>query len=68
MQISNSSRLCAALLAGLLLTAGKKPDEFEVTRPPIASPAPAPSNGSIFQASRGYAPLTSGTRAARSAT
>lgn len=34
-------------------------------RPTLAMPAPErPANGAIFQASHGYAPLTSGTRAA----
>jgi flagellar L-ring protein precursor FlgH len=53
----------AALIGAIiLLTAGKKPDAYAPAYAPPVPPAPA--NGSIFQASNGYAALTSGTRAA----
>jgi len=43
----------------------KKPaEDFTVVRAPVA-PAPAPANGSIFQASDGYAALYEGWRARR---
>ena len=59
---TSSSRLLALAAAGLLLCAAKKPSQYE---PSYAPPPPeAPANGAIFQAGRGYAPLTSGTRAA----
>lgn len=65
----------AALLAGALAPQsadasvfGKKdkkpPEDFTVVRAP-AAPAPAAANGSIFQASAGYAALYEGTRARR---
>ena len=60
---TSSSKLALAALALALLTAGKKPrEDFSPTYPVAAEPLPA--NGSIFQASRGYAALTSGNRAA----
>ncbi len=44
----------------------KKPKEdFSVVLPAPAPPASAPANGSIFQASEGYAALYEGTRARR---
>jgi flagellar L-ring protein precursor FlgH len=47
--------------AFLLMAAGKPSPEY---RPSFAPPPPVSvADGSIFQASRGYAPLTSGTRA-----
>lgn len=53
----------ALVLAGLLLVAAGKPaPEFQPSYPALP-PAPA-ANGSIFQAGNGYAPLTSGARAA----
>jgi flagellar basal body L-ring protein FlgH len=59
---TSSSKLLALAGAAIFLVAAKKPSEFE---PTFAPPPPvAEANGSIFQASRGYAPLTSGTRAA----
>ncbi|MDG2533724.1 flagellar basal body L-ring protein FlgH [Sphingomonas sp. HITSZ_GF] len=66
----------ALIAAGLALTAtpakaqflgiGKKKqkEDFSVTLP-AATPAPAPANGSIFQASDGYAALYEGQRARR---
>ena len=46
---------------------GKKapPVDFSVAHAPVAMPAPAPANGSIFQVSDGYAPLYEGWRARR---
>jgi flagellar L-ring protein precursor FlgH len=62
MQTSSSKLLAIGVAAIFLMAAGKKPSEFE---PSFSPPASVPeANGSIFQASRGYAPLTSGTRAA----
>ena len=60
---TNSSKLLALGVAAIFLVAAKKPSEFQ---PSFSPPQPTLSaaNGSIFQASRGYAPLTSGTRAA----
>lgn len=43
----------------------KKPKEDYSVALPVAAPAPAPANGSIFQASDGYAALYEGTRARR---
>src|SRR5438270_13365638 len=62
---TSNSKIALAALAFLLLTAGrKKPvEDFSVSYPTAAEPLPA--NGAIFQASRGYAPLTSGARAAQ---
>jgi flagellar L-ring protein precursor FlgH len=55
--------LALLLPAALLLCAFQRPSPDH--RPAYASPPPPPlANGSIFQASRGYAPLTSGQRAA----
>lgn len=57
----------APLLAGCLAGEQARPDPaYAVTLSPapVALP-PAASDGSIFQASAGYAPLTSGARAAR---
>jgi flagellar L-ring protein FlgH len=63
------TRTCKALAAALVLLApagASAKKEREDYRPTYAEPAPlAPANGSIFQASYGYAPLTSGTRAAQ---
>ena len=60
MPTSSSKALALAGIA-ILLIAGKKPDPYA---PSYAQPVQAaPANGAIFQASRGYAPLTSGTRA-----
>jgi flagellar L-ring protein precursor FlgH len=51
------------LLGAFLLTAAGKPSPHHA--PSFAPPPPPPAaNGSIFQTSQGYAPLTSGTRAA----
>ena len=61
MPTSSSKRLVLVATAAFLLIAGKKPDPYA---PSYAPPPPPPvANGAIFQASRGYAPLTSGTRA-----
>ena len=61
MPTSSSKRIALVAAAAFLLMAGKKPNPYE---PSYAPPPPAPvANGAIFQASRGYAPLTSGTRA-----
>lgn len=55
----------AAQPAKAQLFGGKKPKEdFSVTLPAPAAPV-APANGSIFQASQGYAALHEGTRARR---
>lgn len=59
---TSSFKLLALAGAALLLAAGKKPSQFEPSYAP--PPPPAQANGAIFQASRGYSPLTSGTRAA----
>lgn len=59
---TSSSKLAVLAAASLLLVAGKKPDPYA---PAYAPPPPPPTvNGAIFQAGNGYAPLTSGTRAA----
>ncbi len=52
------------LLSACMGTAIKGPDPAFA---PVAAPAPPPpvANGAIFQAEAGYAPLTSGQRAAR---
>ena len=58
---TSSSKILALTAVAFLLVAGKKPDPYA---PSYAAPVPdAPANGAIFQASRGYAPLTSGNRA-----
>lgn len=63
----------AAIVAAIAFAAqpaqaqfGKKTpkEDFSVALP-VAAPAPAPANGSIFQASEGYAALYEGTRARR---
>src|SRR3954471_2827992 len=60
---TSSSKLALAGLAFVLLPAGKKPSQdFSPTYP--VAPEPLPADGAIFQAARGYAPLTSGNRAA----
>lgn len=41
----------------------KREEERQFYAPAIAQPAAMPANGSIFQASMGYTPLTSGARA-----
>lgn len=55
------------MLAGLALTAAADPDpNSPAFRPSYSVPAPPPpANGAIFQAGNGYAPLTSGQRAAQ---
>ena len=58
----NSFKLVAAALALVLLTAGKKP-EPDFTPSSAPAPVAVPPNGSIFQMSQGYTPLTSGARA-----
>jgi flagellar L-ring protein FlgH len=60
MSISSSKVFGVAAL--FLLTAGKAPSPDFTPTLPVAHPA-TPANGSIFQASSGYAPLTSGARA-----
>ena len=58
-------RIPALLLAAVALTAMRdKPREFAPTTPPAVPAVATPANGAIFQASVGYAPLTSGYRAA----
>jgi flagellar L-ring protein precursor FlgH len=56
--------LCALVACTAPALAAKKqaPDWSPILP---AAPEPAPANGSIFQASAGYAPLHAGTRAAR---
>ena len=58
---TSSFKLLALCGAALLLAAGKKPSPYA---PSYAPPPAVPANGAIFQSSHGYAPLTSGTRAA----
>jgi flagellar L-ring protein FlgH len=53
------------LAAAQLIGTGAPPNTTEF-RPSYSVPAPpAPANGAIFQATNGYAPLTSGQRAAQ---
>ena len=59
---STSSGRTVFVVALLLLTAGKAPKP-DYSASIAASVASAPANGAIFQASAGYAPLTSGVRA-----
>ncbi len=68
--MSTSSSSCAALLALCALAAAPAdarrkaaPDLDYAASPPLA-PVAAPADGAIFHASYGYAPLTSGARAA----
>ena len=58
--------LGSALLPGSPALAGKSARTSVDYAPTYAQPAPegAPANGGIFQAANGYAPLTSGARAA----
>jgi flagellar L-ring protein precursor FlgH len=56
-------RIAALLPAALLLVAAARPAQDYTASLPTAAPAPV-ANGAIFQASGGYAPLTSGQRAA----
>ena len=57
------SRRILLLAASVLLCAARDADpQFEPSYPEV--PPPPPANGAIFQASQGYAPLTSGNRAA----
>ena len=58
------ARVAPLLAAAVLLCAGKEKPSYE---PSFASPpaSATAANGSIFQVSDGYAPLTSGLRAAR---
>lgn len=60
---TSSSRLALAAAAFVLLTAGRKPAQDFTPTYPVA-PEALPANGAIFQPARGYAPLTSGNRAA----
>jgi flagellar L-ring protein FlgH len=62
---SKTVRVLPLIAAGLMLTAFK--DKEDSAYQPMLAPPPltTPANGSIFQASDGYAPLTSGLRAAR---
>ncbi|WP_242130422.1 flagellar basal body L-ring protein FlgH [Sphingobium sp. Sx8-8] len=57
--------LSMAVLAASPAMAGKKRDAERQFYAPtvVAAPAAPPANGSIFQASMGYTPLTSGARA-----
>jgi flagellar L-ring protein precursor FlgH len=54
----------ALLLAACLFCSGRHPQPVYTPAPPPAPPPPA-ANGSIFQSQYGYAPLTSGQRAAQ---
>jgi flagellar L-ring protein FlgH len=56
-------RLFAITGAAVLLAAGTRAPPPDYRPPAPVVEAPAPANGAIFQASRGYAPLTSGYRA-----
>ena len=60
-----TSALSAALLLTLAGCGAEKPAGFAATLPPPPQAAPAPANGSIFNASAGYAPLYFGQRAHR---
>ena len=62
MQTSSFKAAALACAAIFLMAAGKKQSEFEPSYAP--PPPPYAANGSIFQAHHGYAPLTSGMRAA----
>jgi flagellar L-ring protein precursor FlgH len=60
--MSISSSRAAALGTMMCLTAGKPlPVDFSPSQP--SAPQISPANGAIYQASAGYAPLTSGARA-----
>jgi flagellar L-ring protein precursor FlgH len=62
MPTSSCKVVWLAPAALLLMAAGRPGPDYA---PSFAHPAPVPvANGSIFQADQGYAPLTSGTRAA----
>ena len=56
----------AAMVVASPALAGKKPKDLDAYAPTYSAVAetPPPANGSIFQAAYGYAPLTSGARAA----
>lgn len=65
MPTSSSKAFASVALAGaaiFLIAAGKGPSPYRPSYAPPPPPAPI-ADGSIFQAGRGYAPLTSGTRA-----
>lgn len=65
-RISIALPIAAALLCAPPALAKKRQEEDQRYAPTYAAapPAPAPVNGGIFQAAYGYAPLTSGARAA----
>lgn len=56
---------CAPLAACMGSNAALPDPQYAATLAPLPAPPPPVANGSIFQASYGYAPLTSGDRAAR---
>jgi flagellar L-ring protein precursor FlgH len=59
---SDVIRVAVLLPAAVLLAAARPSQEYAPTLP--AAPPVASANGAIFQAGNGYAPLTSGQRAA----
>jgi flagellar L-ring protein precursor FlgH len=55
----------ALLIAACLLCSHHQPQQVYTPAPPLPPAPPAVANGAIFQAANGYAPLTSGQRAAQ---
>ncbi len=63
MRILPTLAAALAVTASSALAAKRVQPDYSASAP--VAPAPLPANGSIFQASAGYAPLHAGTRAAR---